>query len=173
MTCSGIGEPLSADARAAMEARFGYDLSRIRVHTDSQIADELRARTFTSGQHIWFRPGRGPWDRHLLAHEITHVVQQATGEINGLHGAGRDKSRRKMLESRAEHQGKRTENLIYTPYQLLRLLQHPPFSPTVLQFDFEEDVLRELHGRLRLKKQGCVHFLAICAEKRRCKSVNA
>lgn len=136
------GELLSPDARAAMETRFGYDFSRVRVHTNNQTAAALGAKALTSGDHIFFRPGRRPSDRPLLTHEIAHVVQQATGEASALQGVAGNESVRKALEKRAEHHSRRIDQGTYKPIRPL-----PPLSLAsgVLQFDFEEDVLRELH----------------------------
>ena len=77
------GQPLDAAARADMEPRFGRDFSRVRIHTDPRAADSARAVSalaYTLGDHIVFgrsqyAPGTGA-GRQLLAHELTHVVQQ-------------------------------------------------------------------------------------------------
>jgi hypothetical protein len=66
-----------------METRFGHDFSRVRVHTDSRAARAVRALAFTSGHNIVFdagqyAPGTETGTR-LLAHELTHVVQQNQG----------------------------------------------------------------------------------------------
>ena len=71
------GQPLDGDERAFMEPRFGHDFSGVRVHSDARAAESARAvnaRAYTVGNHIVFgaRPGRD-----LLAHELTHVVQQS------------------------------------------------------------------------------------------------
>jgi hypothetical protein len=77
------GRPLDQATRSYFEARFGHDLSRIRVHADAEtswLATRLNAKAFTVGQHIVFGEGQHapetPAGRHLLAHELTHVVQQ-------------------------------------------------------------------------------------------------
>lgn len=80
---SGRGRPLDKTLRPKMERAFGSDFSRIRVHTD-QLADQLnrtmQARAFTSGRDIFFRRGeyntQSTHGQTLLAHELTHVVQQ-------------------------------------------------------------------------------------------------
>jgi hypothetical protein len=79
----GSGEPLTDGVRRSMESAFGADLSGVRVHTDSRAHDlngTLRARAFTVGSDIFFRRGDYQPDstpgRKLLAHELTHVVQQ-------------------------------------------------------------------------------------------------
>ena len=76
------GRPLDAATRASMEARFGHDFSRVRVHTDDRAAESaraVRALAYTVGQDIVF--GRGqfaptPAGRRLLAHELAHTIQQ-------------------------------------------------------------------------------------------------
>lgn len=77
------GSPLPEPTRAFMESRFGTDLSSVKVHKGSgavELGREINALAFTSGKDIYFgenqyRPGTVRGDR-LLAHEITHVVQQ-------------------------------------------------------------------------------------------------
>ncbi|MCW4020539.1 MAG: DUF4157 domain-containing protein, partial [Candidatus Bathyarchaeota archaeon] len=83
----GSGHPLSDDAREPMEHAFGADFSGVRVHTDSEadaLNKQLSAKAFTTGQDVFFReneysPGSGS-GRELIAHELTHVVQQTGGE---------------------------------------------------------------------------------------------
>jgi hypothetical protein len=77
------GHPLEPQARAFFEPRFKRDFSTVRVHSDAragQAAQTLGARAYTSGHHIVFgqgqyRPGSSD-GRRLLAHELTHIVQQ-------------------------------------------------------------------------------------------------
>src|SRR2546423_2346738 len=79
------GEPLDARTRAWIEPRFNHDFSSVRVHTDaraSQSAREVNALAYTVGQDVVFgagqyAPGTERGSR-LLAHELTHVVQQTT-----------------------------------------------------------------------------------------------
>lgn len=75
------GQPLAE--RPFFESRFGQKFDRVRVHTDgatSDLAQRLGARAFTHQNHIVFAPGEyspgSQRGRHLLAHELTHVVQQ-------------------------------------------------------------------------------------------------
>jgi hypothetical protein len=77
------GQALDAPTRAFMEPRFGRDFSRVRVHPDAaaeQSARDLNANAYTVGHHIVFGAGRlAPGTdegRRLIAHELTHVVQQ-------------------------------------------------------------------------------------------------
>jgi outer membrane protein OmpA-like peptidoglycan-associated protein len=82
------GSPLDADTRAFMEPRFGQDFSQVRVHTDAKAADSanaVHAHAYTVGKDIVFGRGQhsthAETSRHLLAHELTHVVQQATSGV--------------------------------------------------------------------------------------------
>ncbi|QZZ22010.1 DUF4157 domain-containing protein [Leptothermofonsia sichuanensis E412] len=77
------GQPLPDSTRSFFETRFGYDFSGVRIHTDSQadeVSRQLNAQAFTIRQNVFFSAGRyephttqGKW---LLAHELTHTVQQ-------------------------------------------------------------------------------------------------
>ncbi|MFI0937665.1 DUF4157 domain-containing protein [Streptomyces sp. NPDC021020] len=78
------GRPLDATRRAEMERRLGHDFSDVRIHTDSAArasAAEIGARAYTSGSHVVI--GEGGGDKHTLAHELTHVVQQRSGPVSG------------------------------------------------------------------------------------------
>ena len=81
------GKPLDSGVRSHMESAFGYDFSRVRVHTDSgaeKLAGNLNARAFTLGRDIAFAageyaPGSLIGDA-LIAHELAHVVQQGEAD---------------------------------------------------------------------------------------------
>ena len=77
------GIPLEPGLRSDMETRFGHDFSRVRVHADAPAglsARDVAALAYTVGHHVVFAPGRfaptTPAGRHLVAHELTHVLQQ-------------------------------------------------------------------------------------------------
>ncbi|MDO8952866.1 MAG: DUF4157 domain-containing protein, partial [Draconibacterium sp.] len=79
----GSGSPLPEDTRSEMESGFGTDFGNVRVHTDSaavQMSKGLGAQAFTHGSDIYFNEGKyNPANnsgKHLLAHELTHTVQQ-------------------------------------------------------------------------------------------------
>jgi hypothetical protein len=81
----GGGQPLPEPERAFFETRLGEDLGSVRVHTGPQAANVARflgAEAFAFGPHVVFAPGRYSPETHngkrLLAHEITHVIQQRT-----------------------------------------------------------------------------------------------
>lgn len=79
----GGGQALDSGARTRMESAFGADFSGVRVHTDGKadtLNRQLSARAFTTGRDIFFRQGAynpgSSSGQELLAHELTHVVQQ-------------------------------------------------------------------------------------------------
>jgi predicted chitinase len=92
------GQSLDGDTRAFMESRFGHDFSQVRVHADSRASDSARAvnaTAYTVGQNVVFQAGsyqpETETGRMLLAHELTHVVQQSgagLGLMQNKRGAG-------------------------------------------------------------------------------------
>lgn len=85
------GQPLDAATRAQMEPRFGQDFSCVQVHNDPQAvasARAINARAYTVGSHVVFGGGQYAPEtkagQRLLAHELTHVVQQRGGAGAGL-----------------------------------------------------------------------------------------
>jgi len=79
----GSGQSLPPAVRQNMESAFGNDFSGVRIHTDSraaQLSKQLNAQAFTLGSDVYFNAGRYDTDtrhgQHLLAHELTHTVQQ-------------------------------------------------------------------------------------------------
>ena len=84
----GRGQTLDSRVRTQMESALGADFSGVRVHTDAEadgLNRTLNARAFTTGQDLFFRQGEynpgGSGGRKLLAHELTHVVQQLSGAV--------------------------------------------------------------------------------------------
>lgn len=87
-TLQDSGEPLSSATRAFFEPRFGHDFAQVRVHRDNAAASSARdvaAHAYTVGQHVVFAQGRYAPESHsgraLLAHELTHVVQQGAADV--------------------------------------------------------------------------------------------
>jgi hypothetical protein len=85
------GRALDGEAQRIMEAGFGRSFSHVRLHDDAAAAGsarELGAHAYATGPHVVFGAGRyepsSPAGRHLLAHELSHVVQQGGGAV----GAG-------------------------------------------------------------------------------------
>jgi predicted secreted Zn-dependent protease len=94
-TAEGSGRPLDVNIQGQLEEGLSTDLSNVRVHTDSdadQLARAVGADAFTSRQDIFFREGtydpHSQEGMHLLAHEVTHTVQQAAGPVAGTPTAG-------------------------------------------------------------------------------------
>ena len=92
---SGGGAPLDKETRTDMEARLGHDFGDVRVHTDSRAHDSaqaVHAHPYTVGSNIVFQ--RDKYDpsstegRTMLAHELTHVVQQRSGPVDGAPAGG-------------------------------------------------------------------------------------
>ena len=84
----GRGQPIKDSVRGQLEQGFGADFSGVRVHTDSksdELNQSIQARAFTTGQDIFFRQGAydtsSKQGQQLLAHELTHVVQQSGGAV--------------------------------------------------------------------------------------------
>jgi hypothetical protein len=83
MLAQSPGEPLDHEVQRQVESQFPEDLSAVRVHTDVEAASSTEAlgtRAYTAGRDIYFAKGmyapKSPEGRHLLAHELAHVVQQ-------------------------------------------------------------------------------------------------
>jgi hypothetical protein len=92
---SGGGQSLDTDTRTDMESRLGADFSDVRVHTDSAAHDSAKdvgARAYTVGNNVVFQ--RDAYDpsshegRTTIAHELTHVVQQRNGPVDGSEAPG-------------------------------------------------------------------------------------
>jgi hypothetical protein len=95
---AGPGNPLEPAVQQDMQQRFGHDFSRVRVHCGAaaeQSAREVNAHAYTVGHHVVFGSGQfaptTPGGRRLLAHELTHVVQQSGAD--GIHDAQRNEKR--------------------------------------------------------------------------------
>ncbi|MFN8075921.1 MAG: DUF4157 domain-containing protein [Kineosporiaceae bacterium] len=80
----GAGAALPGAVADTLAAAFGADLGGVRVHTGEQAeraAAQLGARAFTIGRDIWLGAGESPSDLALMAHEVTHVVQQGAAPV--------------------------------------------------------------------------------------------
>ncbi|MGR7026164.1 eCIS core domain-containing protein [Geodermatophilus sp. URMC 62] len=80
------GTQLAPGVRSLFEPRFGFDFSEVRVHVGPEAAGAARglgARAFTVGDHVFFGAGeyqpQTPAGQHLIAHELTHTIQQKSG----------------------------------------------------------------------------------------------
>lgn len=87
------GQPLDGSVQKQMGESMGSDFSGVRVHTGSeshQLNEQLNAKAFTTGSDIFFREGayspQSSGGQELIAHELTHVVQQNSGAVGGSGG---------------------------------------------------------------------------------------
>src|SRR5712671_1121862 len=92
---SGGGSPLDRDTRGFMESRLGADFSDVRVHTDGKAAESARsvqAHAYTVGNDVVFQSDKyapeSESGQRMLAHELTHVVQQRSGPVDGTPAPG-------------------------------------------------------------------------------------
>lgn len=79
----GNGNSMDKNTKQEMESGFGADFSNVNIHTDSkavQMSEELGAQAFTNGNDVYFNKGKynpnSKEGKHLLAHELTHTIQQ-------------------------------------------------------------------------------------------------
>ena len=86
---SGKGQKMPKNTRAEMETAFGRDFSGVNIHTNEEAVGmnkNLGAQAFTHGKDVYFNAGKFQPEtskgKHLLAHELTHVVQQGGQQIN-------------------------------------------------------------------------------------------
>ena len=110
------GSPLPLTLRSQMEDSFGFDFSSVSIHTDApaaQMSRDINARAFTHGNDIFFNSGQyqpeNPSGQHLLAHELTHVVQQ-TGKIQRIFDSELDfreiRKQRQLVKEEKERKDK-------------------------------------------------------------------
>lgn len=95
----GVGDTLPGATKSFMENRFGADFSGVRIHKGeyaSKLSDQLNAQAFTTGNDIYFNSGKyAPGTDHgnkLIAHELTHTIQQGSSKINSSPVVQREKA---------------------------------------------------------------------------------
>lgn len=115
----GGGQALPAQLRNFFEPRFGRSFADVRIHQGDAAgrrARDINARAFTYGRNIVFAPGRYSPDtaagRHLLAHELTHVVQQR-----------QDRGRESIMRVEAEDCGTKESDLLVRHFTARRILK--------------------------------------------------
>ena len=142
------GRTLDAATRTSFEPHFGRDLSSVRLHDDSasqSLSREINARAFTHGNDIYFAAGQldqgSTEGRRLLAHEITHTLQQgrntklrrtvgnnATCPANAHNAPAKPLDALKKLDARASQLALGTSNSLFLESVTFNdpILQHPP-----------------------------------------------
>lgn len=142
---SGAGRPLEPAVRRDMETRLGHDFSRVRVHSDdtaAQSARTINAEAYTMGHNIVFGPGKfapsTQTGRHLLAHELTHVVQQ-TGErgvVQRQASSNVDVEREEIVKATKSTGDLKSKARSIVLPMLTRYF--PEYSPNVTAVEYEE-----------------------------------
>jgi hypothetical protein len=130
----GSGQPLDESVREPMEREFGADFSGVRVHTDAksdELNQSIQAKAFTTGSDIFFRQGEyEPTSRggqELLAHELTHVVQQKGGAMKGnepISDLGKEADTPRKKENALQRQKKQDEEHKARPVTVLGIEGH-------------------------------------------------
>lgn len=92
---SGGGQPLATEVREEMQDRLGHDFSDVRIHTGAAADESARAvnaHAYTVGPDVVFQRDRfdpsSTAGKTMLAHELTHVVQQRSGPVDGTDAGG-------------------------------------------------------------------------------------
>lgn len=142
----GGGQPLEGAIRARMGETMGHDFSGLRVHTDAEadaLNRQLGAKAFTTGRDVFFR--RGAYEpsfssgRELIAHELTHVVQQSSGRVCG--GGGMTvRPAGDAFEQEADKAAEVVTRSIHT------LVQRQTFEDKELQIQEEAEVIQTNNG---------------------------
>jgi hypothetical protein len=122
----GTGQPLPESLRDVVEPQFGHDFSNVRVHTDTQanqLSRQLAAEAFTTGPDIFFKegayqPGSEAGTR-LLAHELTHTLQQEGVEPRELPPTARTLTTSQSERPVAQRQTAEAAGVVLSAGQLL------------------------------------------------------
>jgi hypothetical protein len=133
------GQPLEHTTRRSMEASFGKDLSGVRLHTDTRAAESAKAVNavaYTVGRNIVFGPGRyeptSAEGSRLLAHEITHVVQQGAVSFPSRLVGGRSEDRHEQAAETPAQSPSGMSSALYggTEIKLQRIADEEDRMPT-------------------------------------------
>ncbi len=118
----GGGQALDTSVQAKLGESMGADFSPVRVHTGSEshaLNEQLNAKAFTTGSDIFFRDGayspQSSGGQELLAHELTHVVQQSTGAVGGGGSAMTVNAPGDRFEQEADSVAKQVTNAAMAP----------------------------------------------------------
>ena len=151
----GGGSPLESNTKNEMESGFGADFSNVRVHNDSnavQMNQQLGSQAFTNGNDIYFNEGKynpeSDSGKHLLAHELTHTVQQ---------GASKSANVQKAEDTApATEPGMPTTVIDITNGLELSddWLAYVEANPRTRNFDVQVKIGSQFTGTIKLKKLG-------------------
>ena len=150
---TGGGDPLSQSTRVFMEDRIGRDFGAVRVHTGpeaSEMSRDLRAQAFTRGRDIYFNEGRYNPEtsagRRLLAHELTHVVQQGAAERNQERKSGASPSQNHSGEDSARES--ETKELSNVQQEITRREASQPASGESTQLSAADETRSEVREQV-------------------------
>ncbi|MDX1812802.1 MAG: DUF4157 domain-containing protein, partial [Gammaproteobacteria bacterium] len=146
------GSPISISTRTDLEKQFNADFTDVKIHTDEkhqQLAKSLNAKAFTSGNNIVF--GKNQYapesqsGKRLLAHELTHVVQQRNGQVSGKNIAPDVKLSQSdsAEEKQADQVAKSVTNSHNNQHSFLTHHKTPSNSPTAMAIQRDEDEEQE------------------------------
>ena len=156
----GGGSPLDSGTQSEMESGFGADFSGVRVHNDDnavQMNQELGSQAFTNGNDIYFNEGKYNPDsdagKHLLAHELTHTVQQGASPNNTV-----QQSTMVQKEPAQEAAKPGTPTTVIDLTQGLKLskdwLEYIEANPKEKSYDISVKIGSQYKGVISLKKLG-------------------
>ena len=174
------GFPLDASTEEFMESRLGYNLSNVRIHTEeytARSANSVNALAYTVGNNVIFGAARYQRNtlegQRLLAHELTHVIQQNAGRVSGIQRrppwlseedpfereaeeSGRNLKRRGLGSTLSYHEAMETvlPPKLRPPSAQLRDVSEPVLESERNMFDNLRAFLGGLPGRLRQKISG-------------------
>ncbi len=147
------GSPLSQEVQTKMETAFSADFSDVRIH-EGPAAISIGALAYTQGNHIQFAPGKydpsSQSGQRLLGHELTHVVQQRAGRVQGLQGAGATINVDQALEAEADTLGAKAARGEASPVRGANSSPGGQAKAVVqpkLGFEIEIAVLVDINGR--------------------------
>lgn len=113
----GNGSPLPTETRAFMENAFNSDFSNVNIHTGSRASSlnrQIQAKAFTHGSDIYFNEGQynpsSDSGKHLLAHELTHVIQQGKSAARSNNTLARKSTTNEMIPGYSQQHGYRFTN---------------------------------------------------------------
>jgi len=150
------GQSLDSATRRFMESRFGHEFSRVRVHTDSRAAESARAVNafaYTVGPDVVFATGQYDPDskvgRELIAHELTHTLQQGLSPATPLEIGPRDDVHERLANEAATgiETGSKPSQISISPPVLQRQdgTQNPP-APTPMPSTRQPNTQTPRHG---------------------------
>ncbi len=104
------GKRLPVQLRKEMEQSFSAGFDNVRIHENEELAEHLHSQAFTMGNDIFFKGGRyqphSGSGRQVVAHELTHVMQQRAGRVRAPEGDGMPVSTDDALEAEADRDGR-------------------------------------------------------------------